>query len=195
MPDTCIAFKEWGAVCAALGSGRQSIILRKGGIHEGRAGFRFEHDAFALFPTRFHEQEQQVRDGGLPPDWPGPQPEYEVGDPVTIEFWATLHGVWAVLEWGRVAALEPMHVWEESTVRERFEWAASGGDPPALNVALVRVWRLAQPWEFRYQRGHGGCRSWVEVPAGATDDAEPVLSDELFEKQRELIERALEASD
>lgn len=36
-----IAFKEWDIVCKALEEGRQSLILRKGGIHEGREGFSF----------------------------------------------------------------------------------------------------------------------------------------------------------
>ena len=35
-------FKEWTLICDALGRGEQSIILRKGGIAEGRAGFRFD---------------------------------------------------------------------------------------------------------------------------------------------------------
>jgi hypothetical protein len=45
-----IGFKEWTLICEALGNGSQSIILRKGGIAEGRAGFRFQHDEFFLFP-------------------------------------------------------------------------------------------------------------------------------------------------
>jgi hypothetical protein len=31
-----VGFKEWAIVGEALGRGRQSIILRKGGIAEGR---------------------------------------------------------------------------------------------------------------------------------------------------------------
>ena len=66
-----IGFKEWTLVCDALGSGAQSIIIRKGGIAEGRAGFRFEHPEFFLFPTLFHEQVTKLK---LPPDaaLPGP---------------------------------------------------------------------------------------------------------------------------
>src|SRR2546430_16918150 len=33
----CIGFKEWTLVCEALGRGVQGIIIRKGGIAEGRA--------------------------------------------------------------------------------------------------------------------------------------------------------------
>ena len=34
-----IAFKEWAAVCRALASGRQSLIIRKGGIAEAGGVF------------------------------------------------------------------------------------------------------------------------------------------------------------
>jgi len=54
-----IAFKEWDVVCNAIGAGRQTVILRKGGIHEGREGFAWEHEEFVLFPTRFHAQQQK----------------------------------------------------------------------------------------------------------------------------------------
>ncbi len=47
------AFKEWAAVCAALSAGRQTVILRKGGIAEGPGGFQPEHGEFWLLPTRF----------------------------------------------------------------------------------------------------------------------------------------------
>ena len=63
--ETATAFKEWAIVCEALGKGQQSIIFRKGGIHEGKRGFQFKHDQFFLFPTRFHEQEQNVKLGSL----------------------------------------------------------------------------------------------------------------------------------
>ena len=37
------ALKEWDVVCEALGSVRQAIVIRKGGIAEGRDGLRFQH--------------------------------------------------------------------------------------------------------------------------------------------------------
>jgi hypothetical protein len=50
-----VGFKEWALVCEALGTGEQTILLRKGGIAEGRDGFGFRHSEFFLFPTFFHE--------------------------------------------------------------------------------------------------------------------------------------------
>ncbi len=37
-----IAFKEWAVIVDALGRGDQILILRKGGISEGRGGFQIE---------------------------------------------------------------------------------------------------------------------------------------------------------
>ena len=79
LPETCpIAFKEWAGVCAALAEGRQSLIVRKGGIAEGPRGFAPEHDVFWLYPTQVHQAEQGLRiDAGaatarrdLPRWWP-----------------------------------------------------------------------------------------------------------------------------
>ena len=59
-----VGFKEWALVCEALGRGEQTVLLRKGGIAEGRAGFGFRHSEFFLFPTFFHEQIEKVRIAG-----------------------------------------------------------------------------------------------------------------------------------
>jgi hypothetical protein len=56
-----VGFKEWSLVCDALGRGTQSVILRKGGIAEGRRGFSFRYREFFLFPTLIHEQVEKVR--------------------------------------------------------------------------------------------------------------------------------------
>ena len=55
------AFKEWEAIVEALGHGAQIIILRKGGIAEGRAGFKPKHPKFWLFPTGFHQQWEKTK--------------------------------------------------------------------------------------------------------------------------------------
>ena len=57
------AFKEWEGIVEALGHGAQIVILRKGGIAEGRAGFTPRHPRFWLFPTRFHQQWEKTKPG------------------------------------------------------------------------------------------------------------------------------------
>ncbi len=88
-----IAFKEWALVCNALGRGDQSLILRKGGIAEGRDGFRFKHDAFFLFPTLFHEQLARTI---LPPETPLPQP---APGTISIELFARVEWTALLTDW------------------------------------------------------------------------------------------------
>ena len=44
--------QEWAVCCRALGEGRITLVVRKGGIHERGGGlFALEHQRFALLPT------------------------------------------------------------------------------------------------------------------------------------------------
>ena len=54
------AFKEWVVICRALGTGRQVLILRKGGIGEEAGTFRPEHCEFLFLPTGFHQSPEKV---------------------------------------------------------------------------------------------------------------------------------------
>ncbi len=173
-----IAFKEWANVCEALITGQSALILRKGGIHEGRGGFEFKHAEFFLFPTWFHTQNDQL-------SWTPEHPERfqfppeEQRTSVDIDGFATLEQVWRLTNWDQVAALAPLHVWSESIVRERFAY----DDETCLNVALVRVWRLASTWSFPYAKSYGGCRSWItlpEPPDSWRETMTPALSEERF---------------
>src|SRR5271168_430924 len=56
-----VGLKEWAAVCAALGDGRQIILLRKGGIYESAGEFEIEHRQFLLFPTYLHQNAQMLK--------------------------------------------------------------------------------------------------------------------------------------
>jgi hypothetical protein len=168
-----IAFKEWQVVCDALASGRQSLILRKGGIHEGRAGFSFAHNAFFLFPTRFHAQGSLVRDGQVTA-----LPEWQVGEPVRLTHHVNVLRAVTLDHWETVTSLEPFHIHTESNLRERFDWQGKGMTSGSIHVALVQVHALARPWEFSYVASFGGCRSWIDLPdppANCLEDAKPVL--------------------
>ena len=173
-----IGFKEWQVVCDALASGRQSILLRKGGIHEGRQGFSFAHEAFFLFPTRFHALTDQVREGEVKV-----MPEWQPGDLIRITHHAEASWAITLTDWEKVAALEPLHIYSGQTVRDRFDWEGKGMASGSIHLALVRVRELVEPWEFPYEAHYGGCRSWVnlpEPPTGWRESARPVLDDEAF---------------
>ena len=166
-----IGFKEWAVVCEALGRGEQTVLLRKGGIAEGKGGFGFRHPEFFLFPTFFHEQLVKVRRSGAE------LPAAREGE-VEIRYFAKLEAEKEVTAWEDAARLAPFHILAESVVRERFEYKGAG-----LHVALVRVFRLEPTWIFSDKPAYAGCRSWVklpQVPAGIR--FEPVLTDEEHRK-------------
>lgn len=167
-------FKEWQVVCDALASGRQRLILRKGGIHEGRAGFSFAHDEFFLFPTRFHADASQVREGG------GERmPEWREGDTVTITHHVRAVCAVTLHDWDSVAALERWHIYAAETVRDRFFWQGRNMPAGSIHVAVVDVRALATPWEIPYGPKFGGCRSWITLPPapdGLLEHATAVLS-------------------
>src|SRR5688500_929609 len=121
-----VAFKEWAIIADALGRGEQIFILRKGGIHEGSAGFGVEHREFLLFPTRFHQQRESVIDSAqarFDAIAPGFPPE----GTLRLEFWAK------VVEWREIVSaralheLRGQHIWRDEVLRERFEWGKSLG--------------------------------------------------------------------
>ncbi len=181
-----IGFKEWANVCEALGTGVMSLILRKGGIHEGRGGFEFKHKGFFLFPTWFHTQGEKLT-------WQAPHPERFVFPPedgrtsVDIDYYCTLEHVWRVTEWDKVAALAPHHVWAEDVIKERFVY----DEESCLNVALVRTWRLPGRWSFPYSKSYGGCRSWVTLPQPPHVELTPVLSAESFAQTQVAVSKIL----
>ncbi len=154
-----IAFKEWEVVCRALAEGAQSVILRKGGIHEGREGFSFAHDEFLLFPTRFHAQGERVKTpaGEVKPEW-------EEGEEVTLTHRVRVTDAVTLHDWEEVEALSGAHIWKEEVIRERFDWAGKGMSSGSIHCAHVVVEPLPIPLTFPYEKKYAGCRSWVEVP-------------------------------
>jgi hypothetical protein len=150
-----IGFKEWTLICEALGNGEQSIILRKGGIAEGRAGFRFQHDEFFLFPTLFHEQVAKLK---LPPGTPLPASGQE--GLIAIDYRVRVEWTQDLSDLAAVRRLAPFHLWRDEVIEERFRYDEKQG----VSLAFVRVEKLAEPFAFPNASRYGGCRSWVTLP-------------------------------
>ena len=55
------AFKEWAVIGHALAEGKQSVLIRKGGIAEAGREFTVEHNLFWLFPTYTHQQRAGIQ--------------------------------------------------------------------------------------------------------------------------------------
>lgn len=182
--ESRVAFKEWAVVCAALASGRQTLILRKGGIHEGHEGFHVEHREFWLFPTGFHQQRDEI----LPDAWPLLDELQSRGEPNghELSLYAIVEDVQHVLDRSTLARLSGRHVWSEATVGQRFHYRT-----PGLFALTVRVYRRPTPFAIADSPYFVGCKSWVELPAALpTSELRPVLDERSFSTQRNEI-RAL----
>jgi hypothetical protein len=182
LPDACsIAFKEWAGVCDSLGEGRQSLILRKGGVSEGGDGFRPEHPAFWLYPTFVHEAEQGLRTATRPR-------LIETPGEVAIESLVVVEWVGRVERVEQLAALAAFHDWTEATILGRFRYRT-----PGLWAMAVRTYRRPEPWPVAITRAHLGCKTWVplETPP-PTSGLVPVLDDEESARRLALIRSAIE---
>lgn len=178
-----VGFKEWALVCEALGRGDQTVLLRKGGIAEGRDGFGFRHSEFFLFPTFFHEQIDKVRIGAAE------DPKARKGE-AEIRYFANLVAQKEITSWPTAAALEPFHILQESVVRERFDYKQTG-----VHVAFVRVFRLTPAWILPDAPAYRGCRSWVNLPVCPAEIRfEPVLTDREHRKRVEMFDAVASAS-
>lgn len=180
-----IGFKEWQVVCDAIATGRQSIILRKGGIHEGREGFSFAHQSFFLFPTRFHAQGNHVREGEFTP-----MPEWQNGDDIIITHHCTAEWTTTLTQWEQLKAIEQYHIYNEETIRDRFLWKGKGMASGSIHVAVVRARKLTEPWVFTYDKKYGGCRSWVHLSgAPPIDESKSVIDDETFASLQKILDK------
>ena len=180
-----ISFKEWAVIVDALGTSRQILILRKGGISEGRAGFQVDHPEFFLFPTIFHQQRESV----LPEAQARfDQLEFPVADILRIEYFCRV--AWRRLDSLEVARrLNGQHVWKPEVIAERFDWGCS----KAIFALAVRTYRLPERVELPMLPSYAGCKSWIELERDIDiSTARPVLDNSEFDQRLKHFEAAID---
>jgi hypothetical protein len=149
--------KEWATVIKALENGKQTIILRKGGILETASGFNVESKKFLLFPTWEHQETKHVK------------PEFHgflknVLDNKPDEGFNKISSYAEVLDEKDIETktiidkLSEFHVWSDSYIEERRNWKPE----KPLKVVFLRTYkipeiRIALKPEFE------GCKSWIEL--------------------------------
>ena len=179
------AFKEWAVIVEALGQGEQIVILRKGGIAEGRGGFQAEHERFWLFPTRFHQQAEGVvpeaatRFGAMlfPPE-----------DVLRIQYAAEVVKARRLESLAAAKRLAGQHIWRDDVIAERFDWGRDQG----IYAMAVRIRQLASPLDLPMLEEYGGCKSWIELgPAMDFSTTKPVLEAAVFEQKLADFREAL----
>lgn len=152
------ALKEWGAAVHALLQGRQTVLLRKGGIHEKR--FQLQDSEFLLYPTVAHSHAASTR-----PEHVDllPLGSADVTDgTVVVRAAASVVAVVEVARPENIAALEPLHLWTTASVQaNRIDFRPRH----RLTAIVVAVRPLPRPWLVPVRPEYGGCRSWVDLSA------------------------------
>lgn len=162
-PPSCqIAFKEWAGICQALVDGRQSLILRKGGIDEDNGEFRPEYSSFWLYPTHLHESQQGIREPIPPLQWLDAPPGM-----IALPGLVVVQCVSWVDREEKLESVADLHVWTRETVLKRFHYRK-----PGLWVLGIRAYKADPTPRIAMTPEHSGCRSWVPLE-------EPIWTEEL----------------
>ena len=175
-----VALKEWHTVCRALESGRQMLLLRKGGISESAGEFQVEHREFLLFPTFLHQNLNMLK----PTDQADYAPLNDEPDEVAITAAGVVTDIIQLKAREQVNTIDDEHIWTAPLLDMRFNYRPEN----PLYLLLIRAYRLHAPVTIANTPAYAGCKSWVplELPI-ETGDALPVLDDVKFELRRKSI--------
>jgi hypothetical protein len=173
------ALKEWSAAVHALLDGRQTVLLRKGGIHEKR--FAVTASRFLLFPTVAHSHAERVRPEHR--DLLDAAAADSTDDALVLRAGAR---VVAAVEVNRPDALEgiaPLHIWTAESVRaDRLDFRPKH----RLTVLVVQASPLVEPLRLPRTTDYAGCTSWVQLPANP-EWAEPVRDESALQRIAERV--------
>ena len=171
------ALKEWAIAVSALQQGKTIMLLRKGGIREGKQ-FQVEHHKVWLYPTYEHQKPQLLK------------PEYKDRVTEVISGWhpATIHiqscgeitHTLTVDSLKKLQQLEPYHVWNRQMISDRFNWKPQ----KPVRILLMKVFNLPQAITIPYHQSYGGCKSWIDLQkAILLKDLQPAMSDRIYQQR------------
>jgi hypothetical protein len=181
------ALKEWAVLVDAMGRGDIIALVRKGGIREQRAGFAVRHERFVLYPTYFHEREDELAPRFVHELHTSHSRRPPEGT-IRIELRADVAGVWPVAELERLREIGGEHGLAWNAVESRFHYK----NKPGVQVIAARVYRLAASVVIPEVRRYQGCVSWVELDDPVdVSNAEPVIDDASFLMRVSALRNAL----
>ncbi len=177
------ALKEWSAAVHGLLDGRQTVLLRKGGIHEKR--FALTASRFLFFPTVAHSHAERVRPEHR--DLLDAAAADSTDDDVILRAGAKVVAAVEVSRPERIDELEPLHIWTAESVRaDRLDFRPKH----RLTVLVVQACALREPIRLQRRPDYAGCRSWVPLPVDP-DWASPVQSDAALAEIAERVRRSV----
>jgi hypothetical protein len=175
-----VGLKEWAVVCRALEHGRQTVLLRKGGIYEAAGEFEVEHRAFLLFPTYLHQNLKMLKSS----EHAGFEPRSAEPDQVAITAAGVVMDIIELKSRAQVQKIDDEHVWTPPLIDMRFSYRPQN----PLYLLLVRAYRVQQPTSLTNTPAYAGCKSWVPLDQPIElGVATPVLDDATFALRRTSI--------
>lgn len=165
--------KEWAVVCRALEEGRQSVLLRKGGIIEETRDFALVEKRFLMFPTYEHQDVDSVQAPYR--EWFRDTLEQRPGgDVVRISSWAEVTDLFLTHDLDALLALSDLYAWSADYIRMRMAYKPR----KPMNVVVVRSFRLPASVDVPMLEHFAGCKSWVPLDQAVTlSGSAPVLDD------------------
>ena len=176
------ALKEWATVVKALEQGKQTVILRKGGILETASGFNIESKRFFLFPTWENQETKHVK------------PEFhdflnEVLDKKPDEGFNKISSYAEILFEKDVESndvinnLSSFHVWSDSYIQERRNWMPEK-PMKAVFLKTIKIPEINLPLEPEFS----GCKSWIELNSDFQEGRSALKNDEIEQKLQKFKE-------
>jgi hypothetical protein len=179
------AFKEWAVVCDALADGRQSLILRKGGIAEEGGQFRPDHARFWLFPTYLHQKPESLKPKAASM-LPQVESQRRTDGKIALTHFVEVPTVYRVARLDTALELDSYHIWLDATVEMRFHYRG-----PGLFVLPARVYLAEQPLVIQDLPEYEGCKTWVDLHDERSVSGTPVLNDRSFADILESIDKTI----
>ena len=176
------ALKEWATIVKALEQGKQTVILRKGGILETGSGFNIESKKFFLFPTWEHQETKHVK------------PEFhdflnEVLDKKPDEGLNKISSYAEILFEKDVESneiindLSSFHVWSDSYIQERRNWMPE----KPMKVIFLKVVKIPE-FNLSLEPKFSGCKPWIEINSNFQEGKLALKDDEIEQKLQEFKE-------
>jgi len=152
------ALKEWAVICKALEYGKQTILLRKGGILEYRDGFEIKHNVFLLYPTFEHQSSKYIKSDYQNEPYSDYMNTTSHGKNV-ISIIAKVELVKEVQNPNLLSQINKYHIWNESFIETRMKY----NPKKSMNVLLLRVYKLPENLFVAERKEWTGCKSWIDI--------------------------------
>ena len=157
-PASRIALKEWDVVVRALRDGRQSVLLRKGGVSDADGAFALRENEFFLFPTWEHQRPELLNDAARP-ELEASAREKRTDGKILIDTYAVVDAVRKVEDAAELADIPSRTVWNRAFVDQRLLYKP---EKPLYLVSLTAL-PLSTPHLIADDPSYAGCVSWVPL--------------------------------